>query len=278
MHAATDTIAWLAAQAEARRTPCGAGEMVWRRWGTGRPVVLLHGGSGSWMHWIKTIPVLVEAGYEIWAADLPGLGDSAMPPDPPTPESSGKVVAAGVRALIPAERRPHLVAFSFGAHVGTFAAAVLGDHIASFTVCGSAALDLPRDFIKYPKERRGMTEAERRAIHRGTLEALMISKPERIDERAIDIQAANIPKARFKSREFAFTDQIKANIGRVAAPVNAIWGEFDVVSRPEAAFTVLRAARPELESRMIADSGHWVMYEQADAYNKALLELLALRS
>lgn len=31
-----------------QRTPCGAGSMVWRAWGDGRPLVLLHGTSGSW--------------------------------------------------------------------------------------------------------------------------------------------------------------------------------------------------------------------------------------
>ena len=62
-------------------TACGEGQMVWRTWGSGEPVVLLHGGSGSWTHWIKTIPELAEQ-YEVWAPDLPGLGDSAMPPSP----------------------------------------------------------------------------------------------------------------------------------------------------------------------------------------------------
>jgi 2-hydroxy-6-oxonona-2,4-dienedioate hydrolase len=98
-------------------TPCGAGEMVWRRWGAGHPIVLLHGGSGSWTHWLRIIPALA-ARAEVWAADLPGLGDSAMPPQPLTPESAGRVVAAGLAQLIPAARRPHLVGFSFGGHVG----------------------------------------------------------------------------------------------------------------------------------------------------------------
>lgn len=276
MHEPVDSIAHLASLAEPFTAPCGAGEIVVRRWGQGQPVVLLHGGSGSWMHWIKVIPVLCRH-YEVWAVDLPGLGDSAMPSLPHTPENAGSVVASAIRQHVAPRGRPHLVAFSFGAHVGTFAAALLGHEITSFTICGSAALGLPRDYIKYPKERSTMTAAEKRGVHRGTLEVLMFSRPDRIDERAIDIQAANVAKARFKSREFAFTDQIKTNVGRVVAPLNAIWGEKDSVSRPQAAFAVLRTHHPELEARIIADAGHWVMYEQADAYTAALMALLKAR-
>ena len=59
-------------------TPCGSGSMIWHRWRpdpapTGaphRPVVLLHGGSGSWTHWLRNIDALVGSGREVLAADL----------------------------------------------------------------------------------------------------------------------------------------------------------------------------------------------------------------
>src|SRR2546430_16249676 len=35
------------------RTPCGDDSMVWRVWGEGEPLVLFHGGSGSWAHWVR---------------------------------------------------------------------------------------------------------------------------------------------------------------------------------------------------------------------------------
>ena len=71
----------LARTARKVRTPCGDGAMVWRVWGEGEPLVLFHGGSGSWTHWIRNIPGLSRH-YELWVADIPGLGDSAMPPKP----------------------------------------------------------------------------------------------------------------------------------------------------------------------------------------------------
>jgi 2-hydroxy-6-oxonona-2,4-dienedioate hydrolase len=35
-------------------------KIVWREWGSGSPLVLLHGGSGSWNHWVKNIAFLVK--------------------------------------------------------------------------------------------------------------------------------------------------------------------------------------------------------------------------
>jgi len=38
---------------------------------------------------------------------------------------------------------------------------------------------------------------------------------------------------------------------------------------------VLRQHYPALEFRVIADAGHWVMYEQPEAFNRTVMELLA---
>jgi len=265
----------LLAEAEVYETPCGAGSMVWRRWGQGAPIVLLHGGSGSWRHWVRNIPVLKEH-YELWVADLPGLGDSAMPDAPLTPQTCGQVVADGIRRLVPAARRPRLVCFSFGGHVGTHAAIALGDHLSAMIVSGCSALGLRKVQLDFPKERASMSEAERLGVHRRVLEILMISDPARIDDFAVRLQAENVGLARFRSRAFALTDDIKQSLAHVKIPLAAIWGGSDVLAIPnvEAVFDALRLHHPELVTRVVADAGHWVMFEQADAYNAALLELL----
>ena len=123
-----------------------------------------------------------------------------------------------------------------------------------------------------------MSAAERRDVHRKTLEILMFADPGRIDEQAVDLQVENIAKARFRSREFAATDEIRTTLARVTAPLRAIWGERDPLARPsvEACFDVLRLYHPELVTRTIPGAGHWVMYEAPDAFNAALMDLLAL--
>ncbi len=273
-----DIVAAIAADAEVATTPCGDGQLVWRRWGRGRPVVLAHGGSGSWTHWIKQIPVLKKH-YEVWAIDLPGLGDSAMPSTPHTPESSGAAVAEGLKSLIPRERRAHVVAFSFGAHVSTHAMVRLGDWVSDFTITGCAALGFPQGpGIEFPRERVGMSEEERMGVHRQLLEILMFKENDRIDPLAVYLQSENIRRARFRSRPFARTDEIRVKLREVVVPVRAIWGAEDQTAWPSVAarYDALRESHPELVTRTIPDAGHWVMYEQPAAYTAALLEVLDL--
>jgi pimeloyl-ACP methyl ester carboxylesterase len=48
--------------------------------GKGQPLVLIHGFGASLGHWRKNIPVLAEAGYQVYALDLLGFGGSDQPP------------------------------------------------------------------------------------------------------------------------------------------------------------------------------------------------------
>lgn len=47
--------------------------------GTGQPLVLVHGFGASIGHWRKNIPVLADAGYQVFAIDLLGFGGSDKP-------------------------------------------------------------------------------------------------------------------------------------------------------------------------------------------------------
>lgn len=269
-------VAAVTADAEVVNTPCGEGNLVWRRWGSGRPIILVHGGSGSWTHWIKQIPVLKER-YEVWAVDMPGLGDSDMPPHPQIPASCGTVLALGIKALVSRESRAHVVAFSFGAHVSTHAMVLLQDYVADFTLTGAAALGLPQGPGKeYPREMEGMSDAERMDVHRGLLEILMFKEPSRIDALAVHLQAENIRRARFRSRPFARVPEIAQFLPDVVVPVRAVWGAEDQTAWPsvEARYDAIRQSHPELVTRTVPDAGHWVMYEQPAAYTAALLEVI----
>lgn len=266
------------ARAQLSRTPCGEGEVVWRSWGAGTgTLVLLHGGSGSWRHWLRNIEAL-SARYRVLAADIPGLGESAMPPDAQDIYDVARPLAAGLAKLLGPERRYHLTGFSFGANVGGHLAALEGDHVHTVTVVGAASLGLPRPPLELLKV-RDKEGAARRAANAENLARLMIRDRARIDDTALDIQEFNTQHARFRSRGFASGASLKEALEKATAPINGIWGEMDTVAWPDvqSRFDVLRAIDPTLLSHVVQGAGHWVSYEAAEEFNAALLRILAER-
>jgi len=271
-----DQVDALARVARKIRTPCGEGTMVWRVWGAGEPLVLFHGGSGSWTHWIRVIPDLSKD-YELWVADLPGLGDSAMPPKPWVPQSTAAVVVAGLDQLFAEHVRLRMAGFSFGGQIAGLSAAALGGRVLSLTLIGVAALGLrPAPRAPFAKRGPGMSAADIAATFRQNLEVLMFANPANIDALALHLQAQNIARARFRSRPFAATDILARALEHVTAPLKTIWGTRDIVARPslEARLDILRRHHPELAVRLIEGAGHWVMYERAAEFNAAFAALL----
>ena len=58
--AQANSVSKIESLATRKATRCGTGSMVWRVWGDARPLVLLHGASGSWTHWIRNIAPLAK--------------------------------------------------------------------------------------------------------------------------------------------------------------------------------------------------------------------------
>jgi pimeloyl-ACP methyl ester carboxylesterase len=115
-------LAALEAAARVDRTPCETGTMVWHVWGNGPPVVLLHGGSGSWTHWARNIDVLVDSGRQVLVPDLPGFGDSASPPVGHDANVLPPWLEVGLHQLL-GGKPVDLVGFSFGGLVAGLVAA-----------------------------------------------------------------------------------------------------------------------------------------------------------
>ena len=62
-----------------RRLACERGEVFARVGGSGPPVLLLHGYPQTHLMWHGVAPLLVDRGFTVVVADLPGYGDSLQP-------------------------------------------------------------------------------------------------------------------------------------------------------------------------------------------------------
>ncbi len=265
-----------AEQARRAETPCGEGSLVWRAWGTGRPLVLLHGGAGSWRHWLRNIAAFADHRC-VMCPDLPGLGDSDLPPaGAHSPEGIAPVLRDGLRLLLPDGEGYDLAGFSFGALCAGHLAALDVERCRSLTIVGAGALGFTRSPTELVKVRH-LEGAERDVANRHNLAELMFADASRIDEVALAMQDLHTRRARFKSRGWANTDSLKQAILRSRAPLGAIYGEQDAIARPhvQLRLDLVREMRPGSPTEMIPGAGHWVAYEAAEAFNAALTRVLA---
>jgi pimeloyl-ACP methyl ester carboxylesterase len=271
---AAETLRRLDEEAERAESRCGDGGMVWRSWGEGPALVLLHGGAGSWRHWVRTVPAFRRT-HRVLAPDLPGLGESADPPAPPDMASIGAIVAAGIDRVLGSRASYDLAGFSFGASVGGHVALVHGERVRSLTLVGAGGLVGPRTPVVLERVRDKTGEALEQA-HRTNLERIMIADPARIDALAIEIQDWNSRHARLDSPALIRKRPLAVSLPQLHAPVNAIWGERDQVAyyAIEDRVAALRALCPAFFLKIVPVSGHWVAYEFADVFNATLTELL----
>lgn len=264
---------WTALEHDARivRTACGSGEMVWRAWGVGAPLVLLHGGAGSWRHWLPTIEAF-RGERMVVAPDLPGLGESADVPDEAT-DGAASIVAVGLAEVLGDTAAADVVGFSFGGAIGGMVAAQTA--VRSLTLVGSGGLGVIRHGAKLERV-RDKQGAEREAAHRTNLHRWMIADATRIDETAIAIQDWNSRHARFDSRGIGTGDVLVHVLPKLRCPVAGIWGERDhaVQGETDRARAALQSLQPGARFLVVPGAGHWVAYEAPDLFAAALRSLL----
>ena len=264
----------VAAEAQRIETPCGAGTMVWRVWGSGPPLILLHGGYGSWTHWIRNVLVLARR-FTVIAPDLPGLGESSTPPEPHTAEGLAAIIVEGLDIVLSKDAAPHIAGFSFGGVLGGHVAAQLGDRLRALTLVGSNGLGLVRQPTALQRVPAGVSAEEALAVHRRNLGALMIADSAKIDELAVYIQSQNAPRGRVRSRRFSRADTLARALPLVKARLDGIWGARDATAYPhlDERARVLRSFQPGARFEVIAGAGHWVQYEAAERFNPLLAEI-----
>ncbi|MES2635138.1 MAG: alpha/beta hydrolase [Pseudomonadota bacterium] len=271
--------------AQRRETPCGSGKTVWHIWGDDRaglaPVVLLHGGSGSWTHWLRNIPAIVAAGRMAVVPDLPGFGDSDAPPGGGDADAVVAPLVSGLRELV-GEGPCDLVAFSFGSLVAVLLAVQHPELVRRLALVGAPVIPLQR--ARGPGLKpwsRNSTQQEREVIHRHNLAALMLHRAESIDELAVGLQSVNVPRDRMRSRSLVTTYAFRDAVSLLQCSFSALYGEQDVLYRgmwDEVAQALATGSRYEGVT-LVPGAGHWVQFEDPGRFNAWLLSrLTAIRT
>ena len=273
-------------EALGRRFEAQAGgcTVVWRCWGAGPGVVLLHGGSGGWNHWIRNVQAIAAKGFTVLAPDMPGYGDSGDAPQPHGTASLASVMMHGLRhsaerpeALQRQDAPLIIVGFSFGGAVAAQWARQEGRRLAGLVLVGAMGLGGGRDPGVRMRPWKDVEDAKQfLAIQRHNLGALMFHDQQRIDALALGLHLRNTAMTRFVSKWISRSEEALAVLPELDAPLHGIWGEHDVTAPGGASQRemTLQAASPGAGFDIIADAGHWVQYEQADRFNQAMLAAL----
>ena len=257
------------------------GPMVWHAWGPleGSVMLLLHGGSGSWMHWIRNIAPLVAQGYRVLAVDLPGFGDSAAPAQGGDVDALIEPLHAAWQMLEGPSLDATFVGFSFGGMTAALWLAAYPDDAKRLVMVGSPGLGLTvPDRIPLKGWRHLPTDALQAEAHRHNLMALMLKHAQSLDDLAMAVHAANVKRDRMPRRRLSSTPIVATALPQIRCPLHVIFGEGDALYRgrwPEVE-ALFKGEAPNLASRhLVPDSGHWVQYERTNAFQLALLACTA---
>lgn len=242
------------------------------------PLVLFHGGSGSWSHWVRNLGALLEAGHDVWAVDLPGFGASDVPPGVTDADTMLPTLAAVLQAQFPMQA-VRLVGFSFGGMTAGMLAASYPCLVSQLVVVGAPGLGLYNKRSYHLKGWRHLTNPRDQLLHQVfNLGELMLYNAQNIDRDTVALHTANVQRDKLPRRRISSSDILLRSLEQVDCPVAAIYGAYDALY-PDALDDVedLMAAnvRHWQGLQRIADAGHWVQYENPSAFHTALLPLLA---
>ena len=252
--------------------PNGNGDVIWRVWGKGPPLVLLHGGTGSWMHWIRNIEDLARD-FMLLAPDLPGSGESASPDIPTSAQAVGKSLLDGVSAILGPERSFSVGAFSMGGLISGYLVKSAGSRAECLVLIGSTGTTAPRAEMGPLKSwRRLPTDEAKRAAHRHNLGALMFYDKDKIDDLAVYIQHHNAERSRVRGKHITPTGDLSISLTGFTGRLAGIWGEHDVTAVPYLAERREKLAqfRPGASFDVMPGVGHWVQYEASEEFNRLL--------
>lgn len=255
-------------------------DLAFRRWGHGPVLVLFHGAHGSWTHWVRNIEALA-ARFTVLALDLPGFGDSPDVPQGLTADGYLDWVADAVTQAVAdaspeaALRKAGLIGFSYGGVVAAAVAARVGPVAHRLTLIGPGGFGEPVG-RSIPLRKRPLDRQDTQLLREVTaynLGQMMLSDIPSVDDPVIDLHLANLERTRYDSRIIGWRDTLLQDLKKTNCPAQVIWGDHDRLASPSvhARRALCLGARPDLETAIVTDCGHWAQFACAGPVNELLL-------
>jgi pimeloyl-ACP methyl ester carboxylesterase len=221
--------------------------------GSGRPVLLLHGGGGPPS--MGSLPSALSQDFEVIAPVHPGFAGA---PRPDWYDSIDDIALSYLRLLEQRDLRDVLLV---GSSIGGWIAAemavrehqrVSGAVLLNAVGISVEGLELADFFSLTPQE------LIRRSFH----DPAAAPDPEQLPQAARDIQAANATTLAVYAREpYMHDPKLRRRLALVPTPVTVIWGESDQIA-PEPYGRAFAASFPNARFEPIPQAGHLPHLEQ----------------
>ncbi|MEM9131941.1 MAG: alpha/beta hydrolase [Actinomycetota bacterium] len=248
--------------------------LAWREWGTGEPVVFLHGLGGTREAWGPQLRALHPHGRCI-AWDMPGYGRSA-PLEPLTYAGIADRLVELLDALD--VERAHLVGLSFGGmhalhtarrHPDRVGRLVLADTSPAFGLDGTT----PEDWIaaRLTPIDEGRVPAD---IAEPVLDAITAAPLVGEVRRELIAAFGRIGADGFRAAVHCLpTNDVRAELGRIDHPALVIVGELDAETPPSYA-QALADGLPDARLVVLDGVGHLSPSEDPDRFNQLVRSFL----
>lgn len=250
-------------------------KISFRKWGEVGPIlVMLHGGYGSWMHWLNNVDELSKK-FRVVVPDMPGFGESELLPYLPTLDQYAQILVDALNELLPDEQY-NIVGFSFGSAIGSHMMKFAYEKVSRLTLVGyNRTGNMPFKRPKMKSWRDVNSKEELFEAQRFNLSVMMLHKEEKIDDLAITVQTLNTRGGKVRSLDIVATHDLPSRLLGVNKPIDIIWGEFDVtlINGIDNAIDRMRELIPEVKYHVIDNTGHWVQFEEPEQFNKIIYDI-----
>jgi pimeloyl-ACP methyl ester carboxylesterase len=256
--------------------------------GDGPPLVFVHGLSGCWQNWLLQLPEFARD-HRCIAVDLPGFGESPMPPEKITISGYGRWLDALLSEL--GVEAAAVVGNSMGGFIAAETAIKFPHRVERLVLVSAAglsverqrsdvglrALEVTENVIQFTMARFLARSHALMSRPRGRRAMLwfVAAHPEQMPPALVAEQVRGANKPGFVPALDALTSYpIRNRLGDIGCPTLIVWGPKDML-------VPIKDAREfdELipDSRLIVydDTGHVAMLERPEEFNRDLRAFLA---
>ena len=263
----------------------GRSEIEFVELGQGRPLLLIHGLAGSWRNWLENMPALADR-YRVVAIDLPGFGNSPLPPESITIPGYGDLI---VRLSEELGLGPDtiLVGHSMGGLIATEAVIEAPERYAGIGLAAAAGISVAH----VPKSRKDLTKVlmaldfpvgtglSERALTRPRLRAAQlgtfISHPDRIGTEILwELVSYGTRSPGLLQAAYAMSGyDTRHRLPEIELPTLLIWGAADRLIPLRAAYAY-RKRIEHADLTILEDTGHMPQIERPLSFNAEVLEFI----